>query len=440
MNAAQTSLSPPDQPRRIARHLVGLLAGLALVLAPVALPRAGADSSAFLSFGFEALSDGITLTGGNPNSAAFPQAQGRTPHTAAMLSTGPRGYALSSHAWPGPLASGAGSLAVLLGAPEEAAAANYPVRSEAQSPAGPHEDQQAPGFRAFAEGEVSEAFGEIEDMGDESFSAGSVHTHSRSEVAGDLGVATSRSESKDISFASGQVTIESVITTARAETDGLSGATDGSVVVSGLEVGGQPARVDEDGVHFGDQSNPNPGDAVAQQVGEQVLSQLGMEMYVTEPVVEERGNTYSYRSGSLVVVWDVFNQGQGIGVFQVGGSSALVRANPAAAPPQPPAPAPSLPAAIPTVSGSGSTGFVPTPPLAFTDPDTPPAPVLPAAPDEPIVALDPAPISADLFAGIPFALVVAALVGSWLVARSLNRIHDELAAASAASCPLEDHQ
>lgn len=416
------------------RAIVGLVAGLALMVSPLAMRPAGADSSAFLSFELNALADGFTMTGGSPSSEGFPQMQGRVPHTETVVETGPRARALSSGAWPGPLAANAGSLAVLLGGPEEAGAANYPVFSEAQSPAGPFESEQSPGFRAEARTELAEAIGQVDDFGNDAFFVGSVHTNSRSEVSGDLGVATARSENSDISFGGGQVTIESVITTARASTDGVTSEVGGSTVVSGLVVGGQPARVDEDGVHFGSQDNPNPADAVAQQIGEQVLSNFGMELYTTSPVQSSEGGSASYRSGSLIIVWDVFNQGQGIGVWEIGGSAVDVRASPALPLPvfEPPPP-PTF--AAPVTSPPVVSGVTPPPPTAAPVTEAPAAPTEVALPPA-VTPIEPAPISADFFDGIPWLFVLAALVGSWLAARSLAALQAQTT-APVDHCPLD---
>ena len=410
-----------------ARAGASVLAGVALMAAPFLVPDAHAQDSLIGYLGL-ADSDGIAQTGGAPTSQGYPQAQSKTAHTFSSIDTGPNGLALASTQWPGELAGNVGSLAQVFGAPEEAGAANYPVRAEA-STAGPAEASQ-PGMRARVEGAVAEATASSEGFdgaGSELLTFGDVQTVSRSEVVEGEVVVTSTATVTDIEIG-GVITIDSVQTTAIARSDGAEGANNGSATVSGLEVAGQPARVDEDGVHAGSSSSDNPADAVAQAVIDQVLSNFAdafvVEMYMSKPSVRDEGPIQEYRSGALIVTMQVGDPEAGEGgdgVMAIGGSNAYAQAatgtpfappTSVAVPPPPDLAPPSEPTFAAPDLDTGSD--VPLP----ESPTTTEAPTEVAAP--PI--LETVPI-VDRFGGLGFAMPFLVLLGGILAGRGLHRFH-----------------
>ena len=140
--------------------IVVLVAGLVLLATPLAVWGQAADEApTFTGFSLEADASGMSIIFGNPDSQPYPLGLGTVPSTVSSLSTGPSGFAQASAAWPGPLASNAGSLAATLlplcdptgrgictPKPDNATLAllNYPVRAEASSPAGQSDDAQGP--------------------------------------------------------------------------------------------------------------------------------------------------------------------------------------------------------------------------------------------------------------------------------------------------------
>ena len=335
------------------------------------------EGTTILGLTAEALSDGIGSTFGDPEAQPYPVAAGQIAHTTATLSTGPTGYALASTAWPGPLVANAGSLAVLLGGPPEAGQANYRGRAEAFS-TGPNE-AELPGMRARAEAALAEAFAGAQDVeGQPGAATGEVQTISRSTFESNVLNATSSCTASDIGFAEGAVAIGSVRTEASANSDGTTGTAAGRTVVSGMTVGGQPAEVDENGVRF--------VDPIVGPVGEQILVNMGMEMFVASPRVEQEGADASYRAGPLVVLWEPPESGQ-LFVYTICGSEASVSIRSGTA-----FVAPTLPPASPVTSPPASStaprsdvSTSPTPAAA-----APPATAPPTAPP-PAVAVEPEP-------------------------------------------------
>lgn len=268
-------------------------------------------------FGLNAVaaSDGVGWTFGDPKAQPYPVGAGEVAHTEATLSTGPTGYALASTAWPGPLAANAGSLAVLLGAPKEAGTANYSGRAEAFSPAGPN-DAQKPGMRAHAEGGTAEAVADAQDVESQSgATTGDVATRSLSSFDSGRLQSVSSCTASDIEFAGGTVKIGSVRTEAQSSTDGKTGTSGGRTVVSGMTVGGQNAEVDESGVRFTD-----PATA---PIGEQILANFGIDMFVAAPRSAQGPSSASYHAGPLVVIWEPPGSGY-IFIYNICGSDSSV--------------------------------------------------------------------------------------------------------------------
>lgn len=301
-------------PRRRWPWLVLGAAGLAS-MALGAMSATAQGGEVVLGLNAVAASDGVGWTFGDPGAQPYPLGAGQVAHTQAALSTGPTGYALASTAWPGPLAGNAGSLAVLLGGPPEAGNANYSARAEAFSPAGPNDDTK-PGMRAHAEGNEAEAIANAEDVQTQpGATTGDVSTRSFSSIDAGTLQSVSSCTASDVGFADGVVQIGSVRTESQSSTDGTSGASGGRTVVSGMTVGGQNAEVDEDGVRFTD-----PATA---PVGEQILANFGIDMFVAAPRSTQGSNTASYHAGPLVVIWEPPGSGY-VFIYTICGSDSSV--------------------------------------------------------------------------------------------------------------------
>src|SRR5688572_31551937 len=94
-----------------------VVAGIALVASPVAVAFA-AEGDGVGTFRAFADANGIGVSLEQPNSGTAPApAQGLVPNAYAELASGPAGYAMSTVAWPGPLAANLGGLLNVVGTP-----------------------------------------------------------------------------------------------------------------------------------------------------------------------------------------------------------------------------------------------------------------------------------------------------------------------------------
>lgn len=428
-----------------ARGALMTAAGLSLVVGPFVVPSSAQEEELIGYLGL-ADSDAITQTGGDPSQAGYPQVQAKLAHTYSSFDTGANGLALASSAWPGEFVGNLGSLAQVFGAPAEAGVLNYPVRAEA-STAGPAE-ASGPGMDARVDGAVAEAVatsGAYDGEGSAFLTYGDVRSVSRSELVDGVLVVTASSTVSDVSIG-GVITIDAVHTTAIARSDGATGSNDGSTSVTGLEVGGQPARVDEHGVHAGDGSTENPADAVAQTVIDDVLSNFAeafeVEVYLSKPRSTDDGSLQEYRSGALVVslVAGDPDAGQGgDGVLAVGGSNAYAQATsgvPFTAIPLPPISAVPFEASTGTAVPDGG-GWSPTD--SVTPDLDPPSPAPAGHTPERLASapvLDSVPI-VDRFSGLGFAMSSVVLLGALLAGRGLGRFHAAVTESSPAACLID---
>lgn len=425
-----------------------IVAGAALVMGPFVVPSS-AQQEELIGYLGVADSDAFAQTGGQQAAQGYPQAQTKTAHTFSSLDTGENGRALASSAWPGEFTGNLGSLLQVFGAPEEAGALNYPVRAEA-STAGPAEANQ-PGMSARVDGPLAEATASSDGYdgdGSEFLTFGDVASVSRSELVDGTVVVSATAVVTDIDIG-GVITIDSVKTTAIARTDGSTGTSEGNAVVSGVEIGGQPARVDENGIRAGDGTNENPANAIAQTVIDDVLSNFAdafeVEIYVSKPLHTDAGNIQEYRSGSLIVKLSLGDpQGDGgDGVIAIGGSNAYAQATsglPFTATPLPPvtaAPFDASPATTPLGTAGGSSGG------ATFDAGTtaPPTSGVDTGPDEIATApvLDAIPI-VDRFSGLGLVMPFVVLLGGLLAGRGLQRFHAAVNQPSVAACLIDGEE
>lgn len=323
------------------------------VLLPVAVAggalSAGAQSDAadLGSYALVATAHGFEATEDEPSAQAHPEGQGAVPQTSSLLANGPLGYGLSAIVWPGATAANGGALVGLLvpsqvpgagvpvpdavgGAARGAAPAlNYPVKAEARTGEGAPDAtySQMPGVTMTAHADPARVSGEsdiqrVEQQGAATY--GNVHSSSESTLSGNVGRATASSSVNDVDFG-GVIKIKSVTSTATAQTDGARATSAGGTVVQGMTIADQPAYVDDQGVHIGEQGQP--ANAVANEVAKQALTGAGMSMYVSQPQLTNQGGSASADAGSLIIVWQPPNNPSG-NVFTVhfGGATVSVTA------------------------------------------------------------------------------------------------------------------
>lgn len=423
------------------RALLLLVAGGALLVGTVGshaaaqTPAETTDEPGLIAFNLLGDSDAINLYGGQRAAQGYPQAVSQTAHTETRVVTGPNSSALASMQWPGKFLGNLGSLIQVFGGPPEAGGLNYPVRAEASS-SGPTRAEDN-GAVAVAEDAVAEAHAQVEgfDDGVDFMSFGDAQTTSHSSLTDGLGVTKTTATVTDIVLGGGAITIDSVVTRASVSTDGVEGVANGEATVSGLEIAGQPATVDEDGVHFAGSQNPNPVDAVGQAVIDEALANFSdgftVDMYVSEPSTRDEGGVQEYRSGSLVILMTFGdpNGDGGDGAFIIGGSNAYAQASQGF--PAPALPTPSVDPVVDPVSSGGE--FAPgdtTPP----SPSAGPVPEETAAPEAlvPAVEVPASPIAR--FSGVPFVMPFFILLASIFIGRGLDLLHRSIATAPTAAC------
>ena len=323
--------------RRSSRLLVAMLVlGVALVAGPMTMALAQtADESGPGVFDATADAAGIGVLFGNPNSGGTPDpvASGLVPNATAELGAGPAGRALSSIMWPGALAGNAGTLAGLVGVPlppEVLANGNYPVKAEASASGGDRDEQTVGPMNALVDGASSTAHTAITDFNSPAVvSAARIVTKSRSFLEDGKVIAIAETTLQGLEIG-GLIKIDTVKTTARAETDGSQATTDHDVVIAGVTVQGQGATIDEKGLHLGASNADNPLTPVVAGAN-QALAGAGMEAFLTKPLVEENdGGGARVNTGAVIFHWKLGDAGDYLTVV-LGGSTASLKATPGSA-------------------------------------------------------------------------------------------------------------
>ena len=234
-------------------------------------------------------------------------AEGEVPEARANLNTGPVGYALATVAWPGPLAANAGSLILVASAqaPPQVTVLNDPVRAEARTGQNPptttYNDVPGTSLTATAKNDLVSADASVGSTLASTGTFGPARAAGKTALSG--GSATSESSNivNDIVLAGGAVTIKSVSSMAKATTDGSKGTGSASATVAGLTIGGQPASIDEKGLHIG--ASGQPVNEAANKAARQALSQGGIDIVLSAPTKEIKGSAATVTAGSLIVSW-----------------------------------------------------------------------------------------------------------------------------------------
>jgi hypothetical protein len=237
---------------------------------------------------------------------------------------------------------------------------------------------------------------------------------------------------RDVSLGGGAVTIKAVRSVAHAETNGKTATASANTTVSGMEIGGVPVTVDDQGIKVQGTGQALPSlDAL-----NDMLERSGFSLYTTRPTKEIDGATARVSAGQLILMQnnaDYMSGANDTGILlTLGGADISAGTSPAYVfdGGSFPTPAPSAPAAQPT----GSSVVPPTggslPPVGG---DLPPPQV-----SGPTGALPPtlAGNSLGLPGGIAPGWIVAVILGSVLVAAGLRRLPDQLFVDRGPACNL----
>ncbi|MCU1449754.1 MAG: hypothetical protein JWP02_1924, partial [Acidimicrobiales bacterium] len=320
-----------------------LLAGLGGRLAP-----ARADAPTLGSYSMSASAPGYEFTEDEPAAQSHPEGQGSVPWTTTVLANGGIGYGLSTVAWPGNYGGNVGNL-LLVATPSQVPGAGvpvpdavhqvevqagptlqYPIRAEAHAGSSPDASfNSAPGtnLTAHADDQRVQADASLQSVNQQGMGTfGNIHSFSSSTLTNNAGVALATSVVHDVDFAK-VIKIKSVTSTATARTDGATADATGGTVVEGMTIGGQPAYVDDTGVHIGSQGQP--ANATADQIAAQVLGGAGVTTYTSRPQRNVNGASANYTAGSLIVVWmPPSNPSKNVFIMTLGGARVAAAAAP----------------------------------------------------------------------------------------------------------------
>lgn len=355
--------------------------------------------------------------------------------TVSTLRNGPVGYALSSVGWPGTLGGNLGTLLIVAGgAPPESTVLNSPVRAEnnisgredtVTNDTVPGAYMSATATEDKVEAKAVIGAAQATPLG----TLGQITSTTRTATTGvRTAEAVAHSEVQNIVL--GPLVIQSVVSDAKATTDGVNAVPSGRTTVTGASVGGVPVTFDERGVSVAGTTVPGLGDAT--KAVNDALSQAGMTVAVSSPTGKPDGASVQYTSGALSIVWQA--DPKTTFTILIGGATVAVRSTPGFdfdLGGTPIDPGTSFPGTTPVDTTvppalSGSTGGVP-------DLGTGPVPPTTAGTDPKTSVV--ASSSRALPDGLSPWYGVLAVLGAGLFMAGLRRLPDRVLAVPATACP-----
>ena len=222
------------------------------------------------------------------------------PYSTAQLTQG-SSHAIGSTVWPGD------TLATACRAAAEIPC--YPFYAESFFPQGPEDGkaaQEVPGTTMAAHSEEKESVGkaEVTPVGASGEQIGTSTSQSTSSIKTGLAVAESVSRVSDIILGAGAIRIESVVSQAKATSDGNAADAVGSTKVQGFTIAGFPVAVTTEGVSIAGQVNvPSPLGQVLDPVNA-ALDALGAKITLSNPIVTKEGGKAEIIAGGLIISFD----------------------------------------------------------------------------------------------------------------------------------------
>jgi hypothetical protein len=281
-------------------RLLGL--GVLLAALPTGNAAFGAQEEGLV--GYEAAATGNVFRVAPSLPSLFPYvdqpAEGTLSLATATMATGGVAFGRASTVWPGTVLAGLGPLlATASGQPIVLPA--YPIVVESREyEGGRHSDTPGMTMSTDAKPEGSSAradFGGFILPG--LINVGASRTTSLTTLADAVLTATSTSAVHDVNLVAGAVKIGSIVSTATAASDGRQGTCNGKLTIEGLEVGGMPATVDNEGVHANGEALI-PGQDPNEQIAS-VLATTGITLRTIGGLGSCEGRTASQSTGGLVV-------------------------------------------------------------------------------------------------------------------------------------------
>ena len=480
------------------------IAGVSLLLLGISpgAPASGQEESGLLGFTLGGTSTAISTVYNQPSFGipADPTFEVRKVYSVTTMDTGPSGRAMGSVAWIGDVAGNAPPTLIFdsflfnptqleqlnepltemktqLGA-GFATAPPYPIRAESFLPPGGSASEElaaGAGMRSRAGDKAMEASSTTGRAGIPSvISFGSLESSSFSSIEDDIAVSISRSRINDLDIL-GILHVDTIMTIARATSDGIKAKTESTLQISGMTIkdqnGVEQAKltVDKTGFHFGD-ANQDPLGQLAEQVIDKYLKPNGINLTIGGAISNVEGAVgslgvqgliLSLNSGGMNTLLEqmpepvrlalknpsgapglgqVFGEGgllsptlagflatffQGDQTIQfIFGSSSV---SSAASPPLPPFVTPEIPPLGPDLGGIA-------PPIDFGSGD--PGSVTPGSSGGPGTVLASRPVGV---LGVPASLLGLVLLAGLLGSRYMRALADRMTAAKVvARCPLEE--
>jgi hypothetical protein len=222
------------------------------------------------------------------------------PYSTAQLTQGST-HAIGSTVWPGD------TIATACRASDQVPC--YPFYAESFFPQGPADgksEQEVPGTTMTAHSEELESVGKSEytPQGAPGNSFGAMSSTSTSSIKSGTAVAESVSRVSDIILGAGAIRIESVVSHAKAVSDGTKGDAAGTTAVQGFTVAGFPVSVSSEGVSIAGQFNvPNPLIGQLDPVNA-TLQTLGVTISLSSPIVTKEEAKGDVIAGGLIFTFD----------------------------------------------------------------------------------------------------------------------------------------